>query len=372
MPPGGFLPSSFVQLEYQDKPNQVLSKRANVLSFCDTPEGRSILVALSHAGTVRQIIRFIDDTHPAEAIKMHSLLMHAKTAVELNDMIPAHLTIDLLEELALCSKRSDIGISFVEYLDIAGFGPVALLFRHCRNFQEIDRVSSKYLRLENGAIFPESLEEDEDHIASVQQVVEHATKGSTQFSLALVALRVRMFREYLDPVWHPVRVDLQNEAPPEAKQIRKYFGCPVAFNADRYAVVISKNDMQAPLSHPDPDTLKFLEHYLDGLKNGWPENLVGQVSSIIESQLSKGLCSLKSVAAGLGISPRSLQRQLNAHDLEFRDLVTEARIRRTDQYFAQTSKPNLTKLSFLLGFAEQSSASRFLKQKMGRNLSSAP
>ena len=302
---------------------------------------------------------------------MHSLLMHAKTAVELHDMIPAHLTIDLLEEIALYSKRNDVGIRFVEYLDIAGFGPVALLFRHCKNFQEIDRVSLKYMRLENGAILPEELEEDEDNIASVQQITEHTTKGSTQFSLALVALRVRMFREYLDPAWYPVRVDLQNEEPPEAKQIRKFFGCPVVFNADRYAVVVSKNDMQAPLSHPDPDTLKFLEHYLDNLKNGWPENLVDQVTCIVESQLSKGRCSLKSVATGLGISPRSLQRQLSNHDLEFRDLVTEARIRRTEQYFARTSKPNLTKLSFLLGFTEQSSARRFLKQKMGRNLSSA-
>lgn len=370
MPPGDLLPSYFVQLEYQDKPTWVLSKRAKVLSFHDTPKGGA-LVALSHAGTVRQIIRFIEETHPAVAVEMNALLMHAKTAVELNNMIPAHLTIDLLEEIALCSKQNDVGIRFVEHLDIAGFGPVALLFRHCKNFQEIDRLSSKYLRLENGAILPENLEEDEDNVASVQKIVEHAPKGSTQFSLALVALRVRMFREYLNPAWHPVRVDLENEAPREAKQIRKYFGCPVAFNADRYAVVVSKNDMQAPLSHPDPDTLKFLEHHLDDLKSGWPENLVDQVTCIIESQLSKGRCSLKSVATGLGISPRSLQRQLGKYDLEFRNLVTEARIRRTEQYFAQAPQPNLTKLSFLLGFAEQSSASRFLKQKMGRNLNSA-
>lgn len=303
---------------------------------------------------------------------MRSSLMHAKTVVELNDMIPAHLTIDLLEEVALCSKRNNVGIRFVEYLDIAGFGPLALLLRHCRNFQEIDRVSLKYLRLENGAILPERQEEDEDNVAFVQQVIEHATRGSTQFSLALVALRVRMFREYINPTWRPVRVDLQNEEPPEAKQIRRYFGCPVAFDTDRYAVVIPKHDMQSPLSHGDPDTLKFLEHHFDNLKNGWPENLVDQVTCIIESQLSKGRCSLKSVAAGLGVSSRSLQRRLSDHGLEFRGLVVEARIRRTEQYFAKASQPNLTKLSILLGFTEQSSASRFLKQKMGRNLNSAP
>lgn len=301
---------------------------------------------------------------------MRSLLMHAKTAVELNDMIPARLTIDLLEELALCSKRSDIGIRFVEYLNTADFGPLTLLCRHCKNFQEIDRVSLKYLRIENGAILPENLEEDKDHIASVQQVIERAANGSTQFSLALVALRVRMFRDYLDPAWQPVRVDLQSEEPPQAKHIRKYFGCPVIFNADRNAVVISKADMQAPLPHPDPDTLKFLEHHFDNLINAWPENFVDQVTCIIESQMSKGQSSLRSVASGLGISPRSLQRRLCEYDLEFRDLVTEARIRRTEQYFAQAARPNLTKLSLLLGFREQSSASRFLKQKMRRNLNS--
>jgi len=133
----------------------VLSKRAKVLSFRDTSWGGSILVAMSHSGTVRQIVRFIEETHPAEAVEMRSLLMHAKTAVELNDMIPARLTIDLLEELALCSKRSDIGIRFVEYLNTADFGPLTLLCRHCKNFQEIDRVSLKYLRIENGAILPE-------------------------------------------------------------------------------------------------------------------------------------------------------------------------------------------------------------------------
>lgn len=329
------------------------------------------MAALSHAGTVRQIITFIEEVYPAEALDMRPLLTHARTAVELSDMIPAHLTIDLLEEVALRSGQKDVGIRFVNYLSIGGFGPLALLWRHCRNFQEIDRVSIKYLRLENGAVAPEAIEEDEDNVAWVQRIIEHASSGSSQFGLALAALRVRMFREYLNPAWRPVRVDLQHEEPADTKLIRKYFGCPVVFDADRYAVVVPKSDMRASLSHPDPETLGFLERHLDNLKNGWPESIVDQIACIVESRLSDGQCSLNAVAAGLGTSSRSLQRRLREHGLEFRDLMTQARIRRAEDYFARTTRPNLAKLSFLLGFAEQSSASRFLKQKMGRNLRAA-
>lgn len=328
------------------------------------------MAAVSHAGTVRQLITFVEQTYPEVAREMHRVLAHARTVVELGDMVPAHLTIDLLEQVSSYGGPSDVGIRFVEYLNVRGFGPVALLWKHCSNFWEVYRVTMDYLRLENGAIAPECIEEDEDSVAWINRITERSELGSAQFGEALTALIVRMFREYLNPAWKPVRVDLQSEQLKGRDRIRKYFGCPVIFEADRYAVIIRKTDMCASLPQRDPETLRLLTHHLNGLKSEWPESIAERAGRTIESRLSEGQCSLADIALSMGTTARTLQRRLRNDGLEFRDLIARVRVRRAEQYFAQTSHPNLAKLSFLLGFTEQSSASRFLKQRMGRKLRS--
>ncbi|MGB1026875.1 MAG: AraC family transcriptional regulator ligand-binding domain-containing protein [Rhodospirillaceae bacterium] len=165
----------------------------------------------------------------------------------------------------------------------------------------------------------------------------------------------------------PLAVYFKHPAPGDIAAHEAHFGCPVHFGADRDAIAVSLEILNAPNRLGDASISAFFQSHLDREVAELPEDqaLDHQVRSEISQLLSDGVPSVDAVAERLAMSRRTLQRRLSAKGVAFQDLVEEARkdlakrlLRRTDYALAE--------IAFLTGFAEQSTFSRAFKRWSGQ------
>ena len=95
-----------------------------------------------------------------------------------------------------------------------------------------------------------------------------------------------------------------------------------------------------------------------------PGALADSVRRAIGQLLTDGQANVGKVATQLGMSPRSLQRRLEAQGLRFDALLDDVRRQLAATYLAQSAQP-VTSLAGLLGYASPSSFSRWFARAFG-------
>lgn len=159
-------------------------------------------------------------------------------------------------------------------------------------------------------------------------------------------------------------------APPEDPKLRDeywhFFRCPVQFNADYNGLVISIDMLSLSLKQPDRKMRDWLQqHVEDRLQQLDQENeLIARLRGYIEKQLPKGVPEIGAVADAFNLSTRTLQRRLKEQNETYKSFVEHTRSRLAKRYL-DMGRYNLTEITFLLGFSEQSAFSRAFKRWTG-------
>ena len=109
-----------------------------------------------------------------------------------------------------------------------------------------------------------------------------------------------------------------------------------------------------------------MERYLDRILQAMPreDGLIGAVRKCLGEALREGAPTLGQVAAQLGVSARTLQRQLHDRGVDFSGLVEDTRRRFAMQYLDDRAN-TLTDVAFLLGYSEVSAFNRAFKRWTG-------
>lgn len=319
------------------------------------------------AGAVRQFVRFAQ----AIGLNLPSILdpeLSSITAAAAQaERVPAHGIVDLLQVCAAVSARPDLGIAFAAWGNLRGYGPLSLLWDHCPSFSEAIRVNQRYLHLESGALATQCYEfGDEVYLCHVLLV--EARYGGSQFLEATLALSMLVGRLILGENWSPVRMHFQHPAPKSLQQHHRLFRCPIEFESDRNALVVTQADLVRQTGVGNAHMLAYVERHLGTSVSEWPEELDHQVERIISTSLSAGGATLEQVAAALGMNLRTLQRRLAGQGLNYNQIVEKVRRRIFNEYMNSNATPNLSEIAFRLGFKETSAASRFLSTKLGARL----
>jgi AraC-like DNA-binding protein len=130
-----------------------------------------------------------------------------------------------------------------------------------------------------------------------------------EFAFAAVIAHTRI---PLGVRWCPVEVRFAGPAPSNDATHRRFFGCPVRFDATTSAIVIGAPELALRMSRPDPELGRILERHADVLVGelGSESDLVARVRRIIVDGLPDGEVSVTRTARQLGLSVRTLQRRL--------------------------------------------------------------
>lgn len=183
---------------------------------------------------------------------------------------------------------------------------------------------------------------------------------------ATLASAVSLARQVCPVPFTPVEVFVQHKAPKSKTFHEAWFGCPVTFDADLDAVLISQDAMERPNRLGDEGISRYLMSDLDTelARVATPPPMVGAAKDAIAQSLNEGTPRMDDIAKGLGLSARSFHRRLSEQGLSFQTLTEETR-RELAEGLLRDAQYSLAEVAFLTGFAEQSSFTRAFKRWLG-------
>lgn len=183
---------------------------------------------------------------------------------------------------------------------------------------------------------------------------------------ATLASAVSISRQVCPVPFNPVEVFVQHREPKSKAFHEAWFGCPVTFNADLDAVLISHDAMDRANILGDEGISRYLISDLDSelARVETPPPVVGAAKDAIAQCLNEGTPRMAEIAKGLGLSGRSFHRRLSDHGLTFQTLTEETR-RELAEGLLKDERYSIAEVAFLTGFSEQSSFTRAFKRWLG-------
>jgi AraC-like DNA-binding protein len=160
----------------------------------------------------------------------------------------------------------------------------------------------------------------------------------------------------------PLRVELTcpNTVHPDA--YRDALRAPIRFNADIGTFHFDKELLLETLPLAAPDVAKatdrIAEEYIETLD---PHKVASQVKRLLIALLPSGKADQDLVSKRLNRSTSTLQRQLQAEGMSYRDVLDSTRRSLAESYLTD-NKHSHAQIAFLLGFSDQSNFSRAFKR----------
>ncbi len=193
------------------------------------------------------------------------------------------------------------------------------------------------------------------------------TLGLRMSNEATIASIVSVSQQASSKPFHPLKVFFKHAGPGFSDIHEDHFGCPVEFNSELDALLVSKEAMSTPNHLGDPTIAKFFDDHLDQVLEKMDDDfdLARQVRICVSHQLSEGIPTISKIATNLGMSGRTLQRRLGENGYSFQNLVDEARRQLAEKLLRETDYP-LIEIAFLTGFSEQSAFTRAFKRWAGQ------
>lgn len=275
-------------------------------------------------------------------------------------MVPADAVRQLLEDSAAQSRTENFGLRMAERRRLSNLGPVGLLARDEPTLRLALQAVIRY-----GSLHNQALHVDIEEAGGIATIREELLTGSgavrQSIELTLGAL-MRILRVLLGQDWAPRRVCLMHPPPTDASLHHRLLGWRLDFGHAFNGIVCTSADLDTPLAASDPVMARYARQTLEAaLPQGddrHADRLPHELRQLMLVLLPTGRCSVEQVAQHLGMTRRTLHRQLAARGQSFSALLQALRLELAARYLAQPSR-RLAEVAQQLGFSAQSAFSRW-------------
>ena len=275
--------------------------------------------------------------------------------------IPAEAAVALLEDAARSSGCLTFGLRMAESRQLSNFGAVSLLISHQATLRDVLITTIQYRHLLNESLAMQI--EDAGRMTIVREEIVSESPARQSIELAIGVL-FRMCAALLGPRWRPYSVNFSHDAPPELSLHRRLFTCRLEFGSEFNGIVLAAADLDAPNSSADPAMARYAQRFVESLPHVNDPSVVMEVRKAIYLMLPSGRATSEYVAQGLGLSVRTLQRQLDEAGASFTELLNEVRCELAQRYM-DNPQYNLARVSELLGYCTPSSFTRWFAAQFG-------
>jgi len=274
----------------------------------------------------------------------------------LNADIPIELWRQLLECAAQHLDDPQLGLHLGQTIIPRHAGVLGYVIMASENLGEAIAHFHRYQRLIYD-VTPLIVRQDEQAMELVWDA-DHGRPGPLVDETAVTAL-VNFIRRLTFSGLVPKRVDFINATPANIDAYTEYFGCPVRFEQPETVLRIAADSLGHPLRTSDPAMLTMLEAQADALLARLPlkSPLVDDVRRRIGRLLSDQQPDIGTVAANMGVSTRTLQRQLASEGTSFLKEVAAVRREIAERYLRETNL-GLVDIALVLGYSEHSAFTR--------------
>ena len=280
-------------------------------------------------------------------------------------MLPARAAMRLLERSAEITGCSTLGLRMAEGRSIADLGATSLLIAHQPTLRAvIQAVAENRNRINSTLIL--HMDELEDVVILREDFSLKAPEPSRQACDLVVGVLARLCQTVLGNDWSPVLACFTHEAPlgNEMPIYQRLFGCRPEFNSEFNGLVIEKRDLDLPNPMANSALASHARSLIDTAMSPAANSITQDVEKLIALLLPAGRANIRSCAASLGITVRTLQRMLDAEQSQFSDLLNQARIRLAQQHLANP-RTRITDVADMLGYSSIGAFSRWHVQTFG-------
>ena len=174
-----------------------------------------------------------------------------------------------------------------------------------------------------------------------------------------------MCREITYEEFKPLRVEMTRPAPPCAKQLAKYFLCPVRYGAERTCIAFRRDQTEKFLPRQNPALARANDEVaLRYIAQMDRSDVLSRSKLAMMDMLSNGEPSRKALAERLHMSERTLARRLRDRGVSFRGLLDGVR-KELGLGYMDELRHAVTDVAYLLGFSDQSNFARSFRRWTG-------
>ena len=273
----------------------------------------------------------------------------------------------LMEIAALELGDDCYGLHLSAKVDVRDADAIAYLGLASRTLGDALDNLARYVHVFSEAVQFDIAKDDDkavvDLIPADPSYLEH--RQQMEFGAGLLLHAYRLFTKRTIT---PLEVRFVHHRRDHANEVARLFGCKVTYLQSRTQMVLKAGDLATPIVTADDRLLKILKAHCETIlkeHGSHDAGLVQQVERRIMDLLPKGAAKAKVVATDLGMSDRTLSRQMAAAGTSFDNVLERLRHQLALKYVTTTDL-SLTQVAFVLGYANQPAFSQAFKRWTGR------
>ena len=267
----------------------------------------------------------------------------------------------LLEDAAQATRCESFGLRMAQSRQLSNFGVLSLLLLHQPTLRHALGTLIEHVHLLNESLVIQM--EDVDGIVVLRE--DFASPDFMRQSIELaVGVLFRMCEILLKDRWRPQSVRFCHVAPADMAMHRQLFRCRVEFNADFNGIVFRAEDLDTPNPQADLVLARYARTMVDTSEQGRRASTGQRVRKAIYLLLSSGNATCACVAQGLGLSVRTLQRELDGEGLSFTGLLNQVRGDLAQRYVGR-SDYSIGQIAAMLGYSSHSTFTRWFTASFG-------
>jgi AraC-like DNA-binding protein len=269
---------------------------------------------------------------------------------------------------AVADKLPDpfLGIHIAEGIELREMGMLYYVIASSETLGDALRRLGRYCSLNNEGVRI-TCHEGKDITVGFEYVGVSRLSDVHQIE-CFVILLLRLCRQFTGLSLSPTGVKFAHRRTELPAEIKKVFGCDVAFGSDVDEVVYPKHANSIATVNADTYLNSLLVRYCEEalsshrLKSG-PWRM--RVENAIVPLLPHGKAKIEEISETLGVSRRTLTRVLASEGHTFRGILDALRLDLAKSYLREQNLPN-SEIAWLLGYTEISAFSHACKRWTGK------
>ena len=282
----------------------------------------------------------------------------------LEGVVSHRAVINLLEESARALECPDFGLRLSQKQDLMILGPLAVIALNSETVDLALQQIARYMRYYAPGVRMVLVREFEPGLTRMAFELTVKAWEMRQIMDLTLGVACNAIRMLCGDDCHPYAVLLKGDPPITDRHYQNFYQAPIQRNQGEFALLVPNSYLDKAIDQSDQKVHDMLEEYLEVALRDEPMSIPRQVESLIVQLLPTMNCNLKTIAAQLGMQPRTLQRQLSAESETFDQLLDRIRRALATQYLAEKYM-QMAQVTCLLGYKDQSTFSRSCKRWFG-------
>ncbi len=279
--------------------------------------------------------------------------------------IPASVAMRLLERGAELSNCATFGLHMAESRELADLGVTSLLIAHQATLRDALSALTQYRNRINTTLILH-VEDIGDGVLLREDFSLQEPETSRQASDLALGVLARLCVTVLGEGWSPQMVCFTHQAPPAVEMpiYGRLFRCRAEFNSEFNGMVIDRRDLDRPNRRADSALAEHARKLIESVMSPDRHSVAQQIEQSIMLLLPSGRATIQACSELLGVTVRTLQRNLGAEGTSFSFLLNKARMQLANKYLANR-RVRITDVADMLGYSSIGAFTRWHVQTFG-------